>query len=170
MKKEDPPTPQRGTTKRGTPRTYREDPIAPDTQRILDHLNAKTGRRYRSPNEISAALSRGATAEECLLVIDWWAEVKIRDDPTQDRYFDTETPFRQKHFDKYRAAAEVWDQQGRQHRTADPRAPTRYGDPRYSEKALYNMQATDYLLRKHGVTDDGEERVLDVSHQLRPGR
>lgn len=95
--------------------TRRKDvkPLTPDEQTVLAHLNARTGRNYRVPGEIAGCLARGATVQECMLVIDWWAEVRIKRNPDQDEYFDNTTPFRESNFGKYLPAAESWDKQGR---------------------------------------------------------
>jgi uncharacterized phage protein (TIGR02220 family) len=143
-----PPTDAEGRTmtKQGQPRKYVQDALSPDEQQVLDHLNARTGRHYRIPNEISGALNRGCTVAECLLVIDWWADAKRIYDPTQDRYFDNETPFRQKHFDKYRAAAEEWDQLGRPQDMPAPHGARQTGAPltkneQRQEKIFSNMES-----------------------------
>lgn len=82
--------------------------------RILSHLNAITGREYRDTSQIETALKAGQTEDDCLVVLDWLHEVRRRREPDWcEKYLDNTTPFRQSHFDKFRAAATQWHAQGR---------------------------------------------------------
>jgi hypothetical protein len=110
--------PLEGISLKGSRREEKKDPpisiVSSPTpaEHVRDHLCAVTGRRYRSLGEIPGCLKRGATIEQCTLVIDWWQAIKIRQNPEQEQYFDHTTPFRATNFDKYLAQAEVWQKDG----------------------------------------------------------
>lgn len=84
-----------------------------DSTNVLEHLNRRTGKGFRNQDTIKARLNNGCTVEECHLVIDWWAEVYIQQNPDMVQYFDNTTLFRPRKFDTYRAKAEAWDLAGR---------------------------------------------------------
>ncbi len=108
-----PPIPPRGNRRTAKGTTVKSAAIQTDADQVLAHLNDKTGRRYRNCQFIASRLHDGETVEDCTLVIDWWASVKVPQSPEQDRYFDIETPFRRSKFDKYLAAARAWESHGR---------------------------------------------------------
>ena len=123
-----------------------------DTRQVLDHLNTRTQRHYRTAQFINSRLREGYTVADCVLVIDWWAESKIVHDPTQDHYFDNDTPFRPGKFDKYLAAAQGWEQQGRQGALRE----------RVSEREYRSIQASQRFMEEdHG---NSAQRVVRGSH------
>jgi len=80
---------------------------------MLQYLNEKSGRKFMVSPGLMTRIRGGASEADIRLVIDFLAQ-RVQDRPTfWARYFDNETPFRISHFDKYRAAAEVWDKAGR---------------------------------------------------------
>ena len=115
-----------------------------DEQTVLAHLNTATGRRYRTTHHIAARLHDATTVSESILVIDWWAAVKIQQDPEQDRYFDNDTPFRPTKFDKYLAAAEAWEKQGRPHPHVRAPTPTK-AEQRAAQEARTTKEMEDVV-------------------------
>jgi len=73
------------------------DRIAEQAGEVLDYLNAKTGKRFKTLGLIPARLRDGRTVEECKRVID----IKVADRKFDRKYLDHTTPFRPDNFDKY---------------------------------------------------------------------
>ena len=97
--------------------------LATQAQQVLDHLKTITGRaKFRNTSQIEVVLRKGWTVEECLLVLDWLHLVRREHQPEWcEQYLDNCTPFRPIHFDKFLAAADQWEQQGRSTGTAAQR-------------------------------------------------
>jgi hypothetical protein len=121
-----------------------------DAKTVLTHLNTLTGRQYSAIQHISARLHQGVTLAQCLLVLDWWAEVKVPQSPEQAQWFDNETPFRKTKFDKYRAAAEAWQKEGRPpwHGSPNGHMPA---DTRLSEKGMSTLVAAQRLMERRAT-------------------
>jgi hypothetical protein len=84
-----------------------------DAQRILWHLNTVNGRRYENMRYIQQTLRRGVSVDDCLLVIDFGYAVLRHERPEwYKQYFDNVTPWREENFDKYRARALEWRDEG----------------------------------------------------------
>lgn len=87
-----PPTPPRGAGKSA--------PKKEDANKILEHLNETTGRRFRDTTNIEARLKGGASVEDCIAVIDYlWAEWGGK--PEMVDFVDVITPFRKTKFRGY---------------------------------------------------------------------
>jgi hypothetical protein len=94
----------------------RTEELEKDANAVLDYLNQETNRHFRSYRQILKLLKGGdATLKECILVIDWINKCRrLYDRDWVERYLDNVTPFRADNFDKYRAKAEAWENNGRQ--------------------------------------------------------
>lgn len=82
-----------------------------DAERVLVHLNTVTGRRFIDIANILKLLRNkklAATAEQCMLVIDWLWQVRRKTFPGMEEYINVSTPFRPGNFDNYRAQALRW--------------------------------------------------------------
>ena len=85
-----------------------------NSQQVLAHLSAVTGRRYSHEKYIQARLASGATVDDCCLVIDWLHTVRRTKAPEWvDEYLNPVTPFRAENFDKYLPPAREWEARGR---------------------------------------------------------
>jgi uncharacterized phage protein (TIGR02220 family) len=73
------------------------DRITEQAGEVLDYLNAKTGKRFKTLGLIPARLRDGRTVDECKRVID----IKVADRKFDRKYLDHTTPFRPDNFDKY---------------------------------------------------------------------
>ena len=98
------PTPK--TTKTKIQKTFvsNSDEFGNDIQKIIEHLNKKTGKRFRASGAISstiqARLKAGATAEECVAVIDCKAKEWLYD-PEFKQYLRPKTLFSKTNFENY---------------------------------------------------------------------
>lgn len=108
-----PPAPNGRTYIAAHVQPSRQQQLEHDAAEVLAYLNVTRGRTFASLGEIPGCLKRGATREQCFLVIDWWQEVYTVHNPNQTYYFNHTTPFRKTNFDKYRAEAEAWSRAGK---------------------------------------------------------
>lgn len=98
----------------GTPPVSGKARSTPAALQVLEHLNALTGCRYTSTQQVQVVLTQGATVAQCCLVLDWLHVVRRARDPEWcEQYLNNVTPFRPANFDKYRAPAEQWAAAGR---------------------------------------------------------
>lgn len=82
-------------------------------QRVLDHINARTGRKQQRLGLIPARLNdrkMPASVEECILVIDWLLDASGKPEEWLTNCINSTTPFRPDLFDKFKAAAEQWQE------------------------------------------------------------
>lgn len=71
----------------------------------MAYLNEKKGSRFRDDSDIRARLKDGGTVEECKRIID--AKMKDPYFLENPKYFNPETLFRKKHWDKYLNEADL---------------------------------------------------------------
>jgi uncharacterized phage protein (TIGR02220 family) len=79
---------------------------------VLTHLNKVSGMTYQTPGLIVYRLAEGASVEDCLLVVDWWAGWWSEKRPDQRDLLDPSTPFKPAKFQEYLAKAKHWHDQG----------------------------------------------------------
>lgn len=133
-------------------------PAKDDAKTVLAHLNAVTGCGFQDLGEIPNCLAAGGTVEECILVIDWWDARWTKSNPRQRQYFDTNTPFAVKNFDRYRGKAKKWESEGRPAWVAeDDAAPVTYvsrdqvrQDAVFSNMPSLKERAMAHDHRRHG--------------------
>jgi hypothetical protein len=131
-------------------------------QTVLDHLQHLTGRRYTSTQRIAACLRAGATVAECCHVLDWLQAVWCVEHPDIGAtILDNDTPFQPEKFDKYRARAEQWHQQGR-----PPPAPRRrqgWSQSRLESTAAHAKSVVQRMSGGVGAHDARRDaRVLQI--------
>jgi hypothetical protein len=83
-------------------------------EEVLAYMNTVHGRQFQDTTQIAKLLARGATVEECYLVIDWSFAIDRLESPTgYEKYFNTTSPFRFANFDRLLDRARRWDAAGR---------------------------------------------------------
>lgn len=117
---------------------------------ILAHLNATARRRYEDTSFIVARLKTGASQADCLLVIDWYAAVRLYEWDQAHLHFNNDTLFRLKKFSEYLGRARVWEEQGR------PKAGTNGKTPLPAGPCLHQAVVRD---------PDGRKRCLQCGAQ-----
>jgi uncharacterized phage protein (TIGR02220 family) len=79
---------------------------------VLAYLNSLLGRNYSVDRHIKGRLRKGATLDDCKLVIDWLHVVRREAEPEWvEKCLDHTTPFREDNFDKYLQRAKEWQRQ-----------------------------------------------------------